>query len=87
MWVSRPDPANDPGSYEGYQWEYGISLANSDNEVLRLLSDESFILGGEFKADFTLDADHLTTDDTLRGQVLITDAQGNRVFAVGLRSI
>lgn len=87
VWVSRPDPANDPGSYEGYQWEYGISLANSDNEVLRLLSDESFILGGEFKADFTLDADHLTTDDTLRGQVLITDAQGNRVFAVGLRSI
>ncbi|NLW16924.1 MAG: hypothetical protein GX033_04660, partial [Firmicutes bacterium] len=88
-WVARPDPNNDPDSGDGYQWYYGISLANAGREMLQLSANEtaSFVVGGPFTVDFTLEKVDLTTDDELRGDVFILDVQGNRVFAVGTEEL
>jgi len=88
-WVTRPDPNNDPDAYDKYQWYYGISLINAGQEMLQLSANEtaSFVVGGPFTVDFTLEEVNLTTDDMLRGDIFILDAQGNRVFAVGIEEI
>lgn len=87
-WVSRPDAdaGNDPYQDEEYRWVYGISLSNTDEELLKLAAGDTpgFTVGGPFNVGFSLDEVNLTTDDVLRGDVFIRDNDGNRVFAVAI---
>ncbi len=68
------------------RWFYGVALCLDKSGTMRLAAGETHDLtvGGRFAVDLVLHQTELTAADTLRGDVLITDPQGNRLLGVYL---